>query len=193
MAAIESYEDLILWLLYVEGKNAPFEGISGRTRLVKMIFIFEKEVKKLFSKKNLNFSEVDEFEPLHYGPFNSRIYKALDFLKSLKFISVKERTNTNPVYEENVYHNEDAGLIQTEIDGRFNALEETFLITQLGKDFVEANQAGILSENQIELLTKLKSKINSMSLKSLLHYVYKNYPEQIGNSVIKEQVLGDDL
>lgn len=55
MTKIKSAKDLIMLLLYAKGhKGVEGEAVVGRTRLMKMIFLFDKEIRKQF---NLGFEE----------------------------------------------------------------------------------------------------------------------------------------
>lgn len=188
---LTSYEDLILWILAVPGKlKKKYEPIIGRTRLVKTIFLFEKEVKPLFFKNKLTDEQVDEFEPLHFGPFDSKIYNAINFLCRYRLIKIKRISHNENAPEEEILEFEwDQDRVQIETLEEFDGRVERFEISDLGKRYIEGSDSDRLSNNQIELLTKLKERVNSISLKILLQYVYKNYPETITRSIIKEEIL----
>ena len=52
---------LILALLEADGRKP----IYGRTRLVKMLFLLQEAIKK----ESIEFEDMYDFRPLHYGPF----------------------------------------------------------------------------------------------------------------------------
>ena len=71
---IDNRRDIMLLLLYSPGvQNETNEPIVGRTRLVKMLFLFKTEALKHFrSGTALNESEFYQFFPWNFGPFSSQ-------------------------------------------------------------------------------------------------------------------------
>jgi hypothetical protein len=188
---ISSYEDLLLWLLYVPGKSGKFcEGISGRTRLVKTVFLYEKEVSPLINSKELTSETVDNFEALHFGPFDSKVYAAINFLAGFGMIRILKSVAAEKSFEEEVVEFEDdfGGIEITALE-EFDGKLEKFSITDRGVKFLKSKLAGDLKDTQVSLLKKLKERVNSIPLNTLLSYVYKNYPEMTVNSVIVDDVL----
>ena len=65
-------KELLLSFLYSPGNGeAVNEPILGRTKLVKMMFIFEKEISKdFFKEKDVS---LPEFIPYLYGPYSAQV------------------------------------------------------------------------------------------------------------------------
>ena len=78
---IRSSKEIILLLLYAKGKtNKLFEPIKGRTRLMKMIFLFKEELQKAFNKNSvIDFSLLSDFSAYDFGPFSFEVLNDIDF------------------------------------------------------------------------------------------------------------------
>ncbi|MDR0909724.1 MAG: hypothetical protein LBM77_08150 [Spirochaetaceae bacterium] len=63
-----------------------------------------------------------------------------------------------------------------------------FLSTQAIK-YVENEVWGKFSASQMSMLSQFKSKINGMSLDSLLNYVYHNYQNMTEKSLIADKYI----
>jgi len=186
-------KDLLLLLLYVPGNTGrEYEPIRGRTRLTKMIFIFEKEIYKKFEfVKILPANVLPEFKPYKYGPFAKEIYFNIEFFQNIDFINVRyiEYESTDEAKtesEEFVYWEEDIIIDEDTTD--MVQIEE-FYLTKTGKEYVKEKIVPILSHNQLEVLKKFKSTLNGISLQKILKYVYNKYPRYCANSEIKEKIL----
>jgi len=161
--------ELLLLLLYVD-KKSP---IYTHTKFQKMVFLFEKEIKKKYFdhlEKNLF-----DFRPYHYGPYSNRLKKDLDFLNSYGFIEILNydiETNNN---------------LEEEEEENKNYFE--YKITPLGTNYVEQKVIHKLNYIQIEALEKLKRGINNITQDKLLSYVYRNYPDMTVNSKIRDKYV----
>lgn len=185
MQKITSNKDLIMVLLYAKGhKQQQCEPIRGRTRLMKMIFLFDKEIRKRFHKEIINDDALPKFVPYDFGPFSAEVYSDLEFLKDLGFISMK-KTQDEVSEEAYIYALYDD--VSTEDIG--SNVEEEFLLTVLGKKFVEADKAGRLTKDQWNVIDEFKSRCTAASLKSLLKYVYTKYPEMAEESKILDEIF----
>ena len=181
MAKIESTKDLLMHLLYAPGMNGEVcEPIKGKTRLQKLLFLFEKEIWKKFKlDKHISANALPEFEPYDYGPFSKQIYEDLEFLTSVGLVSGSgQQVEQDEAFLEEI---NDANE------------EEVYKLTELGKTFVEEGEAGQLSSNQTSVLSDFKAKCSKMPLRALLLYVYSKYPEMTTNSKIRDEVLGGKL
>lgn len=188
---IENRKDLLLLLLYSPGwSNSKNEPIAGRTRLVKMIFLFQEEELKNF---NADFSQVAmyDYHAWKYGPFSKNVYDDLMFFQLRGFIESKNTDDSSFEGAEEYYEWQNSNLDETEdnIVEINDYCEEEYSLTQEGIDFVENNLYKTLSNNQKSMLNIFKSRFNNMPLKSLLLYVYKRYPEQTNESLIKDKLL----
>ena len=191
---IKSSKEIILLLLYAKGKtNKYYEPIVGKTRLMKMIFLFKEELKKAFNKGFiLDSSSLPDFTAYDFGPFSYEVYSDLEFLKINEFIMVhelKEQLIPEEIFEYKYWNNE-MSLKQEDDnqEGESYILEE-YTISELGKEFTEERLLRFLTNEQKTILDEFKKKCTEISLRTLLRYVYKNYPKMITHSKIREDIL----
>ncbi len=188
-------KDLLLALLYSPGVNPQYnEPIIGRTRLTKMVYLFEKEIYTQF------FKDVDitlpQFEPYDYGPFSKQLFEDLRFFISIGYIETEETLvpiSLAEKYEVSLGGKDnddcwDCASFEEEND----MVELKYFLSDLGKKYVQERIWDIFSEMQIKNLSNFKKKINSISLDSLLNYVYNKYPEDAIKSKIAEKYLGEE-
>ncbi len=186
-------KDLLLLLLYVPGSTGgEYEPIRGRTRLTKMIFIFEKEIYKKFEfDKILPENVLPEFQPYKYGPFAKELYFNIEFFQNIGFVNVRyieyESTDEAKTESEEFVHWEEDMIIDEDITDMVQI--EEFRLASHGKEYVKEKIVPILSDNQLKVLGKFKSTLNGISLQKILKYVYNKYPHYCENSEIKEKIL----
>lgn len=172
---------LLLSLLYSPGINdEPNEEIVGRTRIMKMVFLFEKEIQKDFIK-NIKIENY-EFDPYYYGPFSRMLIDDLNFFTSIGMIDTRE-TDILIGFEENNDFDEN-------IDDNEN-YEIAYKLSEIGVKYVKEKIWGIYSNEQKNILKLFKNKINEISLDSLLNYVYNKYPDKTVKSLIADKYLKD--
>lgn len=129
--------------------------IKDQLRLEKMLFLVQKEI---IEGRGLSISVEDyNFRAYKYGPFTEEVYDDVWSLKELGLVKVEEKGET-----------------------------KIFSLTEKGIRLVE----NLLKQNEyarrvLEAIEKVKGKWNSKDLKSLLRYVYRNYPEYTEKSLIK--------
>ena len=179
---------LLVLLLYSpteQGEeNCP---IAGRTRLVKMCFLFKEEIWPTFNKDKSAEDSLPEFYAWKYGPFSRELYTDLEFLKNQGFISVAW-SNMLPLDEE---MEEYEHWIEDVNDFDSNELgEEVFSLTpDKGMNKGQALWKE-LSETQRRKLIKFKTSLVDISLDRLLLYVYRKYEDKYtSKSVIKDRYL----
>ena len=78
--------ELILLFLYLNNKSP----IVGHTKLQKLVFLFEEEIKKKYDFDKLMENNLFNFEAYHYGPYSNRLAKDVDFLNSYGFIEIEK-------------------------------------------------------------------------------------------------------
>jgi hypothetical protein len=177
--------DLILLLLYAKGASGKLsEPITGITRLMKLLFLLKKEGKV---------DDAFKFEPYKMGPFSSEVYPEIEFLKNYPtpdspLISTKSVDNNSEIYNpeqikmiEDISFYEEEPLSSKEINTEFN-------LTDLGKKIAVQLWDSTPAENRLEI-ENIKTKYSSMTLKDLLRYVYKTYPDMTTKSEIKDQLI----
>jgi len=182
-----SGKHILLLLLYSPGENTEVnEPIKGRTRIIKMMFLFEKELHKDFIK-DVNSKEIayPVFFPWNYGPFSKEIYNDIEFFVNNEFIKSEILNEEMSLAEISEFENwkEDYSLENN--DELF--LEEQFSLTDRGRKFTEEKIYGFLTSNQKSILTNFKRKLNSASLSAILRYVYLKYPEFTEKSEIRDK------
>ena len=167
--------DLLLLILYTEGAKPNInEPISGRTRLLKMIVAFEEELFDDFKKGNdiLQKEDLPEFFAWNFGPMSTEVLGDLEFFIKIKFIETKE---VNSLSAEEV---EEISAIANDMFLDKNEEEEytekEYSLSNIGKKYVEERLIDLLTENQKNLLRKLKKQFNSASLYKILSYIYNN-------------------
>ncbi|MDT2567170.1 hypothetical protein [Enterococcus avium] len=190
--------DYLLLLFYVKGKTPNIlEPIEGRTRITKMMFLFQMEwLKKIEFKKNLDIDQLQFFEAYNYGPFSSDVHDELDLFISIGFLREqvkKVKRNALPDYDyvQKVDTDNSEGYDEW-IDLESSYEISTYTLTNLGKKYVEEEllpQLGFEKEFILSELSKLKEQMNSNSLNDILSYVYNKYPDFAEKSKIREQVL----
>ena len=186
-----SAKDFLLTILYSPGKyDEVNEPITGRTRLTKMVFLFEKELQKSFSKNDASV-KLPEFEPYNFGPFSKELFDDLNFFLSIGLISAEETLIPISSAEKNeieISFDDDwinASFDETEYDD----VEMKYSLSLQGIQYIEQNVWSTYSDSQRAILKKFKAQINTISLDSLLRYVYNKYPDSAKKSLISQKYL----
>lgn len=181
---------LLLIFLYAPDEKGNFNApISGRTRLMKMGFLFEEEILGEFKRDStLEDIILPEYFAWKYGPFSRSLLDDLEFLINQQFVKVEVSSNAPIAAElaEYMYWVEDLDAFDArEFD------EEVFELTS-DRGIPKAKEIWeILSDNQRTLLTEFKNVLNRASLDRILEYVYKKYQERgfVDKSLIREKYL----
>lgn len=190
-----SSKDLLLCFLYSPGVNSDNnEPIIGRTKLTKMMFLFEKEILSSFFKDNVKIN-LPEFVPYYFGPFSKQLFEDLSFFLSIGMILASE-TNTpisfaDKIENDNVFDDDIWGEAQFEEDEN-EEFEKSYLLSDSGNRYVENNLWSLFTKTQKDKLREFKAQINRISLDSLLRYVYTKYPESAKNSKIADKYLNKE-
>lgn len=173
--------------------NKKAVPIFGRTRLMKAMFLFEKEYQKDFQD---NTSQLEfNFEAYDYGPFSKDVLEALDFLISIDCIQT-DNINTYQTSQDDI--NLDEKMLSEE--AAINTVCETnpfysqkFDLTTQGISVVENPDNffswGKLSDKQRRLLVSLKTKTVNTSLREILLYVYTKYPKYAQKSKLLSSLM----
>jgi len=190
-----SGRDILLLLLYVPGATGEFnEPIRGRTRLTKIMFIFEKEIYEAYRfDRIIPANEMPEFYAWDFGPFSKDIFDDIEFFRRIGFIEVRATTELEAGVEEAGEHQrwQEMASADEETDPGDYAefTEETFQLTDRAISFIE--KEGLyeaLSDNQRSILQEYKRRFNGASLYAILQYVYGKYPDMTKQSKIKGRV-----
>lgn len=184
MGKINSSKDLLVVLLAAEGKkNQKYEPIVGRTRMMKMVFLFEKEIQKKFNEEIISGSELPDFTAYDYGPFSAKVYEDLEFLVNMGFIEVASFGTKEMLPDEM----EEYAYWQTISNDEDRVFVEQFSLNELGKRYVQKKIQ--LSKPQWDTIAEFKKRCTIATLSSLLKYIYSRYPKYTTKSKIRDQVL----
>jgi len=187
-------KDLLLAFLYSPGvATATNEPIVGRTKLTKMMFLFEKQIYSRFFEDTLQI-ELPVFEPYYFGPFSKQLFEDLSFFESIGMIKSEETTiplsAADKIERDGVFDEEDEWA-EASFDDMSGLYELSYALTQSGKKYVADKVWPLFTDIQIEKLVAFKAQINRISLDSLLRYVYKQYPDEARKSIIASRYLGE--
>lgn len=191
-AVINNRKDVLLLLLYSPGKSNEYnEPIVGRTRLVKMLFLFKNEALQHFRRgTDVNESNFYEFFAWDFGPFSTQVYDDLTFFMLQGFI---ESTLTEEESLPESAAEWDLWLERTGTKESVDAIEmfqeESFKLTEKGALFTRRLYEA-LSGTQQELLKTFKSKLSTAPLRAILKHVYTKYEDMTSHSKIKDDVIG---
>lgn len=183
-----SGKHILLMLIYSSGKSSKNnEPIDGRTRIIKMMFLFREEIKKDFLKdKNVELISFPEFFPWKYGPFSKDVYNDIEFFINNEFIASKILDTEMRGYEIEEYLNwiedyafEDEKELLNNIQN-----EERYFLTAKGEEYINTKFIINITENQKDIVSKFKQRINRASLDAILRYTYLKYPEYTKKSKI---------
>lgn len=185
---IRSCKDLLLLFLYAKGRTGQqCEPIVGKTRLVKMVFLFEKEIRRKFNlDAQIDESAMPKFEANNFGPFSAKIYEDLEFLVDMGLVDIAGSGEEELLEDEK----QEYEYWQATAGGKDRPFQESFLLTDLGKEFVETRLATRLTNEHWKVIDEFKKRCTSAPLKALLKYVYTRYPEMTKKSSIRDEVLG---
>lgn len=187
-----SSSDYLLLLLALDDKKP----IVGAIRLMKMMFLFDKEIAPVIEKKGAQMDVRPDFIAYDFGPFSKDIYEQIEFFETLKFIetsqvgtsdSTDELDDWETLYGEDVFDVElKDGYRKLHIDYK----SICYSLAERGEKYVNQKIIPELSAELINILQEFKKKINSVTTQQLLYYVYSRYENYTTASKIKDRVLG---
>jgi uncharacterized protein YwgA len=185
---IDNRKDIVLLLLYAKGRSRQQnESISGRTRLMKLIYLFYQELApKLSSFRSLPGGKQHHFLPYHFGPFSKDVFDDVQFLENAELIreesagglSMAESAEARLFYDDILLDS----IESQEMTEDYYSVP-VFTLTEKGLEFAEKLNE-LLQPREREAIDQFKAKYNGLPLSTLLRYVYKTYP----GSAIKSQI-----
>ena len=192
---MQNRKDILLVLLYSPASTDEInKPICGRTRLIKTLFLFQKEVlPALKLPDSPDASPTYDFISWHFGPFSAEVYDDLTFFMMRGMIQA-EISSHNPsnaeISEWSFWLDQFGPYLREEAEQEdIGALEECFSLTEIGITFTQIIYDS-LTRNQRELISSFKDRLMRSDLASLLRYVYEKYPEKTDKSKIIEKVVG---
>ena len=187
-------KDLLLCFLYSPGQTNEYnEPIVGRTKLTKMMYLFEKQIYNKFFKDSIEIT-LPDFQPYYFGPFSKQLFDDLTFFESVGLIIANE-TNiplsiADKIESENAF---DESIIDEWNEATFDDEEEFFessyMLSEGGMKYVIEKVWDKFSQVQKDKLKAFKGQINAISLDALLKYVYTKYPEDAKKSLIADKYI----
>lgn len=187
-------KDLLLSFLYSPGiSNNYNEPIIGRTKLTKMMYLFEKEIYGSFFKGNIEIV-LPEFEAYYFGPFSKQLLEDLYFFLSIGMIASKEtniplsaadEVEINGVFDDDI----DEDWKEASFGNPQKSFEMSYELSQNGQRYVRERVWDAFTSTQKEILKAFKGQINKISLDALLRYVYTKYPDDAKKSLIADKYL----
>ncbi len=180
--------------------------MEGITRLQKLMFLLSKE-RVLSRVRQL------KFEAYAFGPYSSKLYDDLAFLRNLRLLwdGTSENNGANdatavellkvagaetsvPVRDATEFK-EDVSFdflmegIATELPERYQT--ERYSLSARGTQEVEDRLRRAKDDANlpgvIDAIENIKTRFNQVPLRDLIQYVYKKYPETAERSVLKER------
>lgn len=166
--------DLVLLLLGAPTRvTEAHRQIRGITRLEKLLFLADKE-----GDVQEGIMERLEFVPYHYGPYSKEIYKAVELLEEANLLREVRTSDPDTVDDmEEVF----TGATEEE------AVERRFRLTDDGT--AVSDLLGSKYPTLWKTMTSIKDSYAHMSLRQLIRYVYKRYPDYAERSRIRDEVL----
>lgn len=183
-------KDILLLLLYSPGLSEDInEPIKGRTRLMKMMFIFQNEIYIDFKfDRKIERENLSDFFAWKFGPFSYDVLNDIEFFKRIGLIRVDYSKDSEIIPEESIeykFWKETTYDLDENNDELYDYIEEIFILSEIGIKYIE--DTGIytsLSNNQKEVIRKFKKTMNESPLYKILDYVYTKYPEMTEKSEI---------
>ena len=185
-------KDLLLSFLYSPGIDEEInEPIVGRTKITKMMFLFEKQIYGKFFKDKIAIT-LPDFEPYYFGPFSKELFENLAFFESIGMISVSPTniplSSADRIESSNVFDESDLWAEAT-FEEKVEEYESSYSLSDAGKNYVQDKVWILFSQVQKDKLKQFKAQINKISLDALLRYVYNTYPEETVNSIIADKYI----
>lgn len=183
------HKDLLLSFLYSPGQTEKRnEPIFGRTRIMKMMFLFKEEMLNDFLENNEN-ANMPDFKAYYYGPYSDQVAEDLKIFQGLGFIEANSTAIPLGKQNDEEYEDDEDEEDNEEDDGMRERYEKSYTLSEDGERYVQGEVWPQMTDNQKKILKKFKKQINGVSLNTLLDYVYKNYQDQTTKSKIAERYL----
>ena len=170
-APIET-DDLVVLLLGADSAGTPAGRIDGITRLEKLVFLIENELKPQW------LDESADFISHHFGPFSAKVYDAVDVLNAASMISDSAAPSTSP---------EDSWEAEY-IIGEDQYATRNFELTPRGREYYNALLQD-LPKGVEEQISAFKSRFAGAPLRQLIRYVYQRFPDYTDKSLIRNDIL----
>ena len=181
---------LLLLLVGLGEHSQRFGAVSGITRLQKFLFLLDREEQVRPDDSGFG------FQPYKAGPYSPTLYDDLELLENLGLIRSEggaDSTTTETIdikrlsFEDLMGGFGDLGVGSPKAD---SFEERRFRLTDAGKKRIEALLQNPEYGPAIAGIRRVKSKYSRHSLRDLLRYVYRRFPDMTTESEIIDAVLG---
>lgn len=168
-------DDVVVLLLGAPGLDRRGE-LQGITRLEKLIFLAEREtpIRRWVTERA-------DFRSHRFGPFSSKVYRAVDQLVAAGLIQDSKAVSDS---SEDSW---EAGHVVIGSDAE-PYITRDFELTQVGERYYDALLRD-LPEGAESTLQAFKSEFAPLPLRQLVRYVYQRYPEYTDQSEIRDDIL----
>jgi hypothetical protein len=168
-------DDLVVLLLGAPTPTGQRGRIEGITRLEKLVFLVEKELKPRWLTENA------DFVGHNFGPFSAKIYNAVDTLAAAKLV---EDSGALASSTEDAWETEHViGATPSDPYATRN-----FELTPLGERYYKALLKDLPDGVEREL-ADFKGRFATLPLRQLVRYVYERHPDFTDRSIIREDIL----
>jgi hypothetical protein len=168
-------DDLVVLLLGAPGLE-PRGRLEGVTRLEKLVFLLERE-----TPVRAWLTERADFRSHRFGPFSSKVYRAVDQLVGAGLITDSKAVSDSPDDSWETGH----VVIGSDAEPY---VTRDFELTDVGERYYQAVLRDLPQEAEATL-EGFKRRFASLPLRQLVRYVYKRYPEYTDRSEIRDDVL----
>ena len=192
-----SRHQLLLLLLGLDADGVSNKGVSGITRLQKLLFLLWKD--SGLEEVNAAF----DFKPYSAGPYSRKLYDELEFLENVGLIKSEvegevtevEAAELREVSFEQLMGDDAAPYLDVPNSAAAmtadNYEERKFTLTPRGlktvRDIISSGKAQVAESG----IRRLKSRFGNFSLQDLLYHVYTKYDGEgwTSESEIRSKVL----
>ena len=180
-----TYNDMLLAFMYApaigDQVNHP---VTGRVKLEKMLYIFEKEVSDKYFTNNLEIS-YPSFEPYYFGPLSESVFESIRFFISSGMITEEESATLRYVADKT----EEEEIFDDTYAEETSFYEMTYKLTDVGKGYVEERIWALFTPKQKEVLRKFKHQADKISIIGIIKYVCTKYPHMAKGMEVPENFL----
>ena len=137
------------------------------------VVTFNKEINKRLNNK-LPPDQLFVFYPDINGPLSFDVFNAMDFLSYFNII--KQFPTSCVVSDEEAAHAE-LWISELGKPTEINETELMYILSPKGLAKVEDSLLPLMTKADVEILMRFKRRINTLSQRMVLNYLYQNYPE----------------
>jgi hypothetical protein len=169
-------DDAVVLVLGAPGGPSKPGYLEGITRLEKLVFLLERE-----TPIGRWLTEAADFRSHKFGPFSSKIYRAVDTLAAYALLndSARDADSTEDQWES-------VNVLGVNVNPYTT---RTFELTPRGRQYYDALIKELPPEAK-DVLRKFKDRFAGLPLRRLVRYVYERYPEFTDRSEIRDDILG---